>query len=65
MVITPITTDEVIQDYTTDKTLNGLLGTEVKVEVEMKTMAMIILEVDVEIEIRGEEKNPGLDLIQG
>ena len=31
----------------------------------MKTMVMIILEVEVEIEIRGEEKNPGLDLIQG
>ena len=31
----------------------------------MKTMVMIILEVEVEIEIRGEEKNPGLGLIQG
>ena len=31
----------------------------------MKTMVMIILEVEVEIEVRGEEKNPGLDLIQG
>ena len=30
----------------------------------MKTMVMIILEVEVEIEIRGEEKNPCLDLIQ-
>ena len=65
VVITPITTDEVMQDRTTDKTHNGLLETEVKVEVEMKTMVMIILEVEVEIEIRGEEKNPGLDLIQG
>ena len=65
VVITHITTDEVIQDCTTDKTRNGLLETEVKVEVEMKTMVMIILEVKVEIEIRGEEKYPGLDLIQG
>ena len=64
VVITHITTDEVIQDHTTDKTHNGLLETEVKVEVDMKTMVMIILEVEVEIEIR-EEKNPGLDLIQG
>ena len=31
----------------------------------MKTMVMIILEVEVEIEIRGEDKNPGLDPIQG
>ena len=31
----------------------------------MKTMVMIILEVEVEIEIKGEERNPGLDLIQG
>ena len=31
----------------------------------MKTMVAIILEVEVEKEIRGEEKNPGLDLIQG
>ena len=30
----------------------------------MKIMAMIILEVEVEIELKGEEKNPGLDLIQ-
>ena len=65
VVITHITTDKVIQDHTTDKTHNGLLETEVKVEVEMKTMVMIILEVEVEIEIRGEEKNPGLDLTQG
>ena len=40
------------------------LEAEVKVEVEMKIMAMIILEVEVEIELKGEEKNPGLDLIQ-
>ena len=65
VVITHITTDKVIRDCTTDKTHNGLLETEVKVEVEMKTMVMIILEVEVEIEIRGEEKNPGLDLILG
>ena len=31
----------------------------------MKTMVMIIVEVEVEIEIKGDEKNPGLDLIQG
>ena len=65
VVITHITTDEVIRDCNIDKTHNGLLETEVKVEVDMKTMVMIILEVEVEIEIRGEEKNPGLDLIQG
>ena len=65
VVITPITTDEVIRDCTTDKTPQWTLETEVKVEVEMKTMVMIILEVEVEIEIRGEEKNPGLGLIQG
>ena len=65
VVITHITTDEVIQDHTIDKTHNGPLETEVKVEVEMKTMVMIILEVEVEIEIKGDKKNPGLDLIQG
>ena len=65
VVITHITTEEEIQDCTIDKTHNGLLETEVKVEVEMKTMVMIILEVEVEIEIKEEEKNPGLDLIQG
>ena len=65
MVITHIITDEVIRDHTTDKIHNGHLGTEVKVEVEMKTMVMIILAVEVEIEIKGDEKNPGLDLIQG
>ena len=31
----------------------------------MKTMVMINLEVEVEIEIKGEERDPGLDLIQG
>ena len=65
VVITPITIDEVIQDHTTDKTHNGHLETEVKIEVEMKTMVMIILEVEVELEIKGDEKNPGLDLIHG
>ena len=65
MVIIQITTDEVIQDCTIDKTHNGPLETEVKVEAEMKTMVMIIFEVEVEIEIKGDEENPGLDLIQG
>ena len=60
VVITQITTDEVIQDHTIDKTHNGHLETEVKVEVEMKTMVIISLEVEVEIEIKGDEKNPGL-----
>ena len=63
VVITQITTDEVIRDCTIDKTHNGHLEIEIKVEVEMKTMAMIILEVEVEIEIKGDERNPGLDLI--
>ena len=31
----------------------------------MKTMVVINLEVEVEIEIKGDEKNPGLGLIQG
>ena len=31
----------------------------------MKIMVVIIIEVEVEIEIKGDEKNPGLDLIQG
>ena len=65
VVITQITIDEVIRDQTTGRTHNGLLETEVKVEADMKTMVMIILEVEVEIEIKGEEKNLGLDLIQG
>ena len=29
----------------------------------MKTMIIINLEVEVEIEIKGDKKNPGLDLI--
>ena len=57
--------DEVIRDHTKDKIHNGHLETEVKVEVEMKTMVMIILEEEVQIEIKGDEKNPDLDLIQG
>ena len=65
VVITHITIDEVTQDLTTDGTHNGLLEIEVRVEVEMKIMAMINLEVEVEIEIKGEERSPGLDLIQG
>ena len=65
VVITHIITDEVIRDHTTDKIHNGHLGTEVKVEAEMETMVMINLEVEVEIEIKGDEKNPGLDQIQG
>ena len=65
MVITHITTDEVIGDLTIDKTHNGHLETEVRVEVEMKIMAMINLEVEVEIGIKGDEKNLGLDLTQG
>ena len=65
VVITQITTDEVIRDRTIDKTHNGHLETEVKVEVEMKIMVIINLEVEVEIEIKGDEKNPGLDPILG
>ena len=65
VVITHITTDEVMGDSSTDITHNGHLETEVKVEVEMKTMVIINLEVEVEIEIKGDEKNLGLDLIQG
>ena len=38
VVITQITTDEVIQDHTIDKTHNGHLETDVKVEVDMKIM---------------------------
>ena len=63
VVVTQITTDEVIQDRTIDKTHNGHLETEVKVEVEMKIMVIINSEVEVEIEAKGDEKNPGLDLI--
>ena len=65
VVITHITTDEVIRDHTTDKIHNGHLETEVIVEVEMKTIVMIILEVEVEIGIKGEEEIPDLDLIKG
>ena len=65
VVITQITTDEVIQDCTIDTTHNGHLETEVKVEVEMKIMVIINLEVEVGIGIKGDEKNPGLDLIRG
>ena len=31
----------------------------------MNIMAMISLEVEAEIEMKGEERNPDLDLIQG
>ena len=65
MVIAQIIIDKVTQDLTTDRTHNGLIEIEVRVEVEMKIMAMISLEVEAEIEIKGEERNPGLDLIQG
>ena len=65
VVITQITTDEVIQDHTIDKTHNGHLRTEVKVEVEMKIMVIISLEVEVEIEIKGDKKDLGLDPILG
>ena len=65
MVITHIIIDEEIRDHTTDKIHSGQLETEVKVEVETKTMVMIILKEKVEIEIKGDEKNPDLDLIQG
>ena len=65
VVITQITTDEVIRDHTIDKTHNGHLETEVKVEVEMKIMVTINIEVEVEIEIKGDQKNPGLDPILG
>ena len=65
VVITQITTDEVIRDHTIDKTHNGHLETEVKVEVETKIMVTINIEVEVEIEIKGDKENPGLDLIRG
>ena len=65
VVITHIITDEVIRDHPTDKIHNEHLETEVIVEAEMKTMVMNILEVEVEIEIKGDEKNPDLDLILG
>ena len=59
LTITQITIDKVICDQTTDKTLNGLLGIEVKVGIEMRVMT---LEVEVEIEIIEEERNPGPNL---
>ena len=62
MVITQISIDKVIRDQTTNKTLNGPLGIEVKVGAEMRIMT---LEVEVEIEIIGEEKSPGLDSTPG
>ena len=62
VVITQITIDEVIQDQTTDKTPNGLLGIEVKVGIEMKIMT---LEVEVETGIIKEERNPDLDPTPG
>ena len=65
VVITQITTDEVIRDHTIDKMHNGHLETEVKVEVEMKIMVIISLEVEVEIEIKGDKKDLGLDPILG
>ena len=64
-VISQITTDEVTRDHTIDKMHNGLLETEVKVVVETKTMVTINLEVEVGTDIKGDEKNPGLDPIQG
>ena len=60
--ITQITIGEVMQDQTTDRTPNGLLGLEIKVGIEMRIM---ILEVEVEIEIIGEEKNLGPDPTPG
>ena len=65
VVITQIIIDEVTRDLTTDRTHNGLIEIEARVEVEMKIMAMISLEVEVRIEIKGGERNPDLDLIQG
>ena len=62
VVIIQITIDEVIQDQTTDKTPNGLLGIEVKVGIEMGIMA---IEVEVETRIIEEERNPDLDLTPG
>ena len=70
VAITRITIDEVIQDQITDKILNGLLETEVKVGIEMKITIMIIQEVGVEIDMiidpfNREEKNLGPDLTPG
>ena len=70
VAITRITIDEVIQDRITDKMLNGLLETEVKVGIEMKITIMIIQEVGVEIDMiidlfNREEKSLGPDLTPG
>ena len=62
VVIIQIAIDKVIQDQTTDKTPNGLLGIGVRVGIEMRIMT---LEVEVETEIIEEERNPGLNLILG
>ena len=62
VVITQVTIDEAIQGKITDRTLNELLGIEVKVGIEMR---IIILAVGVEIEIIGEEKNLGSNLTPG
>ena len=51
VAVTRITIDKVIQDQITDKMLNGLLETEVKVGIEMKITIMIIQEVGVEIDM--------------
>ena len=70
VAITRITIDEAIRDWITDKMLNGLLETEVKVGIEMKIMIMIIQEVGVEIDMiidpfNREEKNLGPSLTPG
>ena len=70
VAITRITKDEVIQDQITDKILNGLLETEVKVGIEMKITIMIIQEVGVEIDMiidpfNREKKNLGPNLTPG
>ena len=67
VAITRITIDKVIPDQITDKMLNGLSETEVKVGREMKITIMIIQEVGVEIDMiidpfNREEKNLGPDL---
>ena len=70
VAITKITTDKAIRDGFTDKMLNGLLETEVKVGIEMKITIMIIQKVAVEIKMiidlfNREEKNLGPDLTPG
>ena len=67
VIIIRIAIHKVIQDQITDKMLNGLLETEIKVGIKMKIIVMTILEAGVEIEVivdlsQGEEKNLGLDL---